>query len=80
MTRDINIKIGAYLKKKRKSRSFTGGDIAAYLGVTQQQISRYERGQNNLTVYFLSKYLSVLEVDWVDFVKDVLVLDTKYMD
>lgn len=41
---DINVVIGRHIMLLRKSRGLTGQKLAEKLGVSQQQISRYERG------------------------------------
>ncbi|WP_272691087.1 helix-turn-helix domain-containing protein [Providencia sp. PROV116] len=41
---DINVVIGHHIMLLRKSRGLTGQGLAKKLGVSQQQVSRYERG------------------------------------
>ncbi|MBI6194819.1 helix-turn-helix domain-containing protein [Providencia rettgeri] len=41
---DINVVIGRHVMLLRKSRGLTGQDLAKKLRVSQQQVSRYERG------------------------------------
>ncbi|MGM0938910.1 MAG: helix-turn-helix domain-containing protein [Pseudomonadota bacterium] len=73
----LAISIGEELQKLRKSRNLTGKVLADKLGVSQQQISRYERGicridtdtllytlqllGTSLTVFFLDVSLNLKE-------------------
>lgn len=41
---DINVVIGRQIMLPRKSKGLTGHSLAKILGLSQQQISRYERG------------------------------------
>ena len=68
---NLNGKIGEYLRMKRVSNSLSGKCIGTILGVSQQQISRYEAGTNNFTMIFLNKYLSALEINWQEFISDI---------
>lgn len=55
----LNIEVGKKIKFLRKSKGLTENDLAEYFNVSQQQISRYERGVNNITISFLAD-LSIL--------------------
>ena len=59
---DINKKLGSFLKNERLSNSLSGAELAEILNNSQQQISRYERGQHNFSVKFLMRYCSVLQI------------------
>lgn len=41
---DVNALVGKRIQKRRKELGYTGSQLAAKLGVSQQQFSRYERG------------------------------------
>ena len=45
---DIAKKIGNNLKEARKFKNFTQKEVAAKLGMTQQQYSRFENGKFEL--------------------------------
>ncbi|CAK9886562.1 MAG: putative HTH-type transcriptional regulator [Candidatus Erwinia impunctatus] len=64
---DVSQHIGHEIKKRRKSLHISGAELAKKLGVSQQQISRYERGVNqpSLTMMmrlFLSLGMSEYEI------------------
>ncbi|HHR6078437.1 TPA: helix-turn-helix domain-containing protein [Providencia alcalifaciens] len=42
--------VGSRIKKLRKEYGLTGTEVAAYLNVSQQQYSRYERGINRIDI------------------------------
>ncbi|MBW5405630.1 helix-turn-helix domain-containing protein [Morganella morganii] len=54
--------IGEALSYFRKKQKVTGVELAGAIGLTQQQISRYERGTSRLkvsTLFFILQYLNV---------------------
>lgn len=58
----IDLIIGERLKKARKQQRLTQEDLAARLGISFQQIQKYENGKNRISfgrLYELSNYLSV---------------------
>ncbi|HGN1704429.1 TPA: helix-turn-helix domain-containing protein [Providencia rettgeri] len=59
---DISIYIGSYLKHRRKAVGLTGAQLASRLNISQQQVSRYERGKNSITIQFLMEILQALEL------------------
>ena len=50
---DVNALIGKRIQKRRKELGYTGSQLAAKLGVSQQQFSRYERGLNKIDLTYL---------------------------
>lgn len=71
---DISIYIGTYLKHRRKAAGLTGAQLASRLSISQQQISRYERGKNAITIQGLLDILQALELkkhDVDDFMKKI---------
>ncbi|MEQ5697644.1 helix-turn-helix domain-containing protein, partial [Escherichia coli] len=44
---DINEKLGLFLRNERILNSLSGAELAEILNISQQQVSRYERGQHN---------------------------------
>lgn len=65
--------IGEFIKNARKNKSLTGTQLGGLLNVSQQQVSRYERGKTSLTIDSLSEILTVLEMDWSDLFHKVMV-------
>ena len=54
--------IGEQLRLLRRDKGLTGRDFGALLDLSQQQISRYERGRNYITTDILLLMLSRLGV------------------
>lgn len=70
----VSIYIGNLLKLRRKKVGLTGAQLASRLSISQQQVSRYERGKNTLTIQGLFDILQALDLrknDIDDFVKSV---------
>ncbi len=63
----LNIEAGKYIRKMRLKKGLTGSELAELIGVSQQQISRYERGKNSLSLADYAFILSVLDVSFLDF-------------
>jgi len=47
---DINYNLGKRIRSARKSRGLSQTHIAAALGVSFQQVGKYESGQNTMSV------------------------------
>ena len=58
------------LKKLRKRKNLTQGELAEELGVTQQQIARYENGKRNFKQDFLLKLTDYFNVQISEFFED----------
>lgn len=58
--------IGRMLKSYRRRTGLTGSELAKKINVSQQQISRYENGVNNITFDKLIILFNVLEMDGAD--------------
>ncbi len=63
----INKSAGAVIRLLRKKKQLSGYEFGQLTGLSQQQISRYERGRNHLTLNLLIKMLIVLDVTLEDF-------------
>lgn len=63
----ISIATGRTIKKIRKRQGLTGEAVAIMLGFSQQQISRYERGVNHMTVSMLITLLLALDISFEEF-------------
>lgn len=55
--------LGDLLKSYRRSLGITGKALGQKLNVSQQQISRYERGVNALNIDMLMNFFQALEMD-----------------
>lgn len=67
--RILNVEVGEYIRKNRLKKGLSGRELGEIIGVSQQQISRYERGENNISISDFSFILSVLNVNFQDFIK-----------
>lgn len=54
--------LASELKKYRKISGMSGSELACRLNISQQQVSRYERGINSLNMEMLFLYFRALEM------------------
>ena len=59
----IDAEIGARIRIRRKCLSLTQAELAAELGVTFQQLQKYEKGANRISVGRMIDIANVLGVD-----------------
>ena len=64
--------IGNFIRESRIRKSLTGAQL---LDVSQQQISRYENGVTSINIETLDMILKLLDADWSEFYRKVLVVD-----
>jgi len=55
-------KVGKFLRKSRRHWGLTQGDVAEFLGVSAQAVSKWERGENLPDMAFLPDISKLLEV------------------
>ncbi|QZY66509.1 helix-turn-helix transcriptional regulator (plasmid) [Providencia rettgeri] len=72
----LNAAVCSFLKKVRVESSLSGKELATLLKISQQQISRYENGQTQLTLSRINQYINVFGLSWREFSKEVI----KYVD
>ncbi|MEQ5122621.1 MULTISPECIES: helix-turn-helix domain-containing protein [Morganella] len=62
----VNRAVGDRIFCRRKALGYSGQQVAACLGISQQQLSRYERGQSRINVGMLARAADVLQtpVGW----------------
>lgn len=58
----INVRLGERIRAMRKLRLMTQADIARHLGITFQQVQKYERGKNRISVPMLLHIAHCLDV------------------
>ncbi len=58
----VDIYVGARVRSSRKSQGMSQGDLAAAVGLTFQQIQKYERGSNRISASKLHAIASILGV------------------
>ncbi len=63
----VNQLVGQYLRKKRLARGLTGAEMGKLLYISQQQISRYERGENTISLSVALFFLKTLDYPIEDF-------------
>lgn len=69
----LNKKIGAFLKKCRREQGISGVQAAEYNLFSQQQLSRYERGVNAISISLLNEILQKYNVSWDRFFVEVII-------
>ncbi|OAT26491.1 helix-turn-helix domain-containing protein [Proteus myxofaciens] len=65
----IDIKIGHFIRQRRLVLGLNGKDLAEKLNLSQQQISRYERGECSFSFYTLILFLKALDEDINNYIK-----------
>lgn len=56
----VNVQLGERVRAMRKLRMMTQSDLGCQLGITFQQVQKYERGKNRLSVSMLLRVARVL--------------------
>ncbi|HDF2330410.1 TPA: helix-turn-helix transcriptional regulator [Morganella morganii] len=64
--------IGARIRMMRHEHNLTTKELSKLIGVSQQQLSRYERAVNKIDVDILYKISCVFECSVNDFFRDVI--------
>lgn len=64
---DVDKKVGKNLAKLRLLRGLTQEKLADAVGVTFQQLQKYEKGQNRISVSRLWQFSQVLEIPVAEF-------------
>lgn len=67
--------IGKRIQQKRKELGFSAAELSEKVGIAQQQLSRYERGENKINVAHLVEIAVALntEIGWffIDCISDL---------
>jgi len=63
--------LGSRLRKFRKEEGLKQADVAFHLGVSRQQVSRYERGQSDMNTYMLMRFCALVRISPNDLLEDV---------
>ncbi len=64
---NINKLAGKYIKKNRLKKGLTGVQLGKLLYISQQQISRYERGKNNISLSLIILFNNKIGLETEDF-------------
>ncbi|EJD6112334.1 TPA: helix-turn-helix transcriptional regulator [Morganella morganii] len=75
--REISLFIGQQISRKRKSLGLSGMALAELLGLSQQQISRYEQGITNIRASTLLQIAFLFNVDVKSFFTDCIEKNNK---
>ncbi|MEM8039468.1 helix-turn-helix transcriptional regulator [Morganella morganii] len=75
--REISLFIGQQISRKRKSLGLSGMALAELLGISQQQISRYEQGITNIRASTLLQIAFLFNVDVKSFFTDCIEKNNK---
>lgn len=67
---NVNRIVGREIRKRRKHLGLSGIELANLVGVSQQQISRYERGECNINIENLHILAGALDTEMVCFFID----------
>lgn len=62
--KDINFIVGQNIRDLRHRNGLTTKMLAKMLGVSQQQLSRYERGVNKIDVSVVFKIINIFDVSY----------------
>jgi|Deesub1362B_J571_1020462.scaffolds.fasta_scaffold00100_19 transcriptional regulator with XRE-family HTH domain len=62
MKKSWNKKLGEKIKELRKSRGISQMELAENLGISYQQIQKYEKGKSSLSAYRLYQIASFLNI------------------
>lgn len=68
---DVTRYIGSRIRELRHGEGLTTRTLAKYLGVSQQQLSRYERGVNKIDVCIIYRLSHIFHVDIDCFFRDI---------
>ncbi|HGN0870411.1 TPA: helix-turn-helix domain-containing protein [Providencia alcalifaciens] len=70
--REINIRFGMYVQYMRKHKGISGAEFARRLNVSQQQVSRYEKGVTTVNLLMMEKIINALELRWDEFIHQII--------
>ena len=70
-TTKIDIQIGKNLKALRKRAGLSQTDMGSIIGVSFQQVQKYEKGVNRLPAALLYQFSHKLVVSYADFFEDI---------
>ena len=68
----LNEKIGIFIRNARISKGLSEKELASLISISQQQISRYERGISTLSIENILRLLNVLNIPLDEFSNKVI--------
>src|SRR3954469_9134946 len=69
--KEIDKKAGIILRRFRNLRGYSQGELAEAVGVTFQQIQKYEKGNNRMSISMLFDICEFLKIKPTDFIDEV---------
>jgi transcriptional regulator with XRE-family HTH domain len=72
MQHPINVSIGLKLKQRRRQQLMTQKELAEKIGVSAQQVQKYEKGVDNINQPKLAICMKTLNVDANYFFDEIL--------
>jgi transcriptional regulator with XRE-family HTH domain len=63
MNHPVDIHVGSVLRRKRKEADITQEELAEAVGITFQQVQKYEKGKNRISCSKLYEFAKFLGVD-----------------
>ena len=69
---DIDIKIGQNLKFLRLMHNYSQAELASELDISFQQLQKYEKGKNRVSVSRLLQISEILNVNMLEFLEGVI--------
>jgi len=76
----FNYTVGKNLKYLRKENKWSQTKVGEKLGVTFQQIQKYEKGTNGLSGYRLYQFLDIFNISFKDLTDDNFITKRKAFD
>ncbi|MEO0444156.1 MAG: helix-turn-helix transcriptional regulator [Pseudomonadota bacterium] len=61
---EADILIGQRLEQIRKAKGLSMSEVGQPIGVSYQQVQKYERGVNRISATRLQQFMEILEVPW----------------
>lgn len=70
--KNLRMNAGVFLRRARKDKSLTASQLGKMVGLSQQQISRYELGITGMSIETLDMFLTILDKTWENFFNNVI--------
>lgn len=64
------VTLGKNIKDRRKALGFSQMELARHIGVSYQQLQKYESGKNRITPYYLCKAAAFLQIKTCELVDE----------
>ena len=71
----IDVAVGDRIRKRRDSLGISGGKLGDSLGISYQQVQKYENGSNRISASRLVKTAKLLKTTVAELVGETLVVD-----